>query len=94
MKAYATINEVKRNLPEILQRIEDLKIFDDCALSMLRTIEEWCVDETIFPDHDHGWWTYEENYKETFKNHMQYQAEIKYLQGLIAKLPSYKDQIT
>lgn len=93
MKCYATVNEVKKNLPEILERINDLKLFYDIATMQLEMIQDWCVDECVHPEHDYGWWTTLEAYTETFKNQMDYMAEMKYLQGLLKKLPDYKDQV-
>lgn len=93
MKRYATVNEVKKNLPEILERINNLKIYFDVATIFLEDIQRCCVDECVHPDHDYGWWTTLENYAETFRNQMDYLAEIEYLQGLLKKLPNYKDQV-
>lgn len=93
MKCYATVNEVKKNLPEILERINDLKIYYDIATLMLKQIQDWCVEETVDPTKDYGWWTTLEAYTETYQNQMNYMAEMKYLQGLLKKLPDYKDQI-
>lgn len=93
MKHYATVNEVKRDLPNILQRINDCKTMFDCATIMLENMQAWGIDESIHPDHDYGWWTTLKAYAETVKNQMQYLAEIEYLQGLLVKLPDYKNNI-
>lgn len=92
MKCYATINEVKRDLPNIIERINDLKLFFDIATMQLEQMQTWCVDECIYPDHDYGYWTTLGAYAETFRNQMNYLAEIEYLQGLLRKLPEYKDK--
>lgn len=92
MKHYATINEVKQNLPKIIDRINDCKIMFDCATIMLENMQRWCVDECIHSGHDYGWWTSLGAYAETVKNQMNYLAEIEYLQGLLKKLPNYKDK--
>lgn len=92
MKSYATINEVKHNLPNIIERINDLKLFFDIATMELEQMQAWCVDECIYPDHDYGYWTTLKAYAETYKNQMNYLAEIEYLQGLLRKLPEYKDK--
>lgn len=93
MKHYKTINEVKQNLPEIIDRINDCKTMFDCATIMLENMQRWCIDECVSPDHDYGWWTSLSAYAETVKNQMNYLAEIEYLQGLVDKLPQYKDKI-
>jgi hypothetical protein len=93
MKHYATVNEVKRDLPNILQRINDCKTMFDCGTIMLEDMQRWCVDECTHLNHDYGWWTTLKAYSETVKNQMQYLAEIEYLQGLLIKLPDYKNNI-
>lgn len=92
MKHYVTVNEVKRNLPNIIDRINDLKLFFDIATMELELMQDWCVDECVHPEHNYGWWTTLEAYAETFKNQMNYLVEIEYLQGLLKKLPEYKDK--
>ncbi len=92
MRHYKTINEVKQNLPEIIDRINDCKIMFDSATIMLKDMQRWCVDETVNGT-DHGWWTTLKAYAETLKNQMQWYAEIEYLQGLVNKLPRHKDVI-
>lgn len=92
MKHYKTINEVKRHLPEIVDRINDLKKFFDIATIQLEQMQRWCVDECVRPDCHYGWWTTLGAYTETYKNQMRYLAEIEYLDGLLKRLPNYKDQ--
>lgn len=92
MRHYKTINEVKQNLPEIIDRINDCKIMFDSATMMLEDMQRWCVDESV-GNNNHGWWTTLKAYAETLKNQMQYLAEIEYLQGLVDKLPQYKNNI-
>lgn len=92
MKHYKTINEVKQNLPEIIDRINACKIYFDCSTMMLKMMQDLCVEETT-KDVDYGWWTTMEAYAETLRNQMDYLAEIEYLQGLVKRLPRYKDTI-
>lgn len=92
MKYYATINEVKQDLPNIIERINDLKNFFDIVTMQLEQIQRWCVDECVHPEHDYGYWTTLEAYAEMYKNQMDYLAEIEYLQRLLKKLPDYKDK--
>lgn len=92
MRHYKTINEVKQNLPEIIDRINDYKVMFDSATLMLEDMQRWCVDETI-NNKDYGWWTTLKAYAETVKNQMDYLAEIEYLQGLVNKLPMYQNKI-
>lgn len=93
MKHYRTITEVKQNLPEIIDRISDCKTMFDSATIMLSDIQRWCVEETISPNINHGWWTTLGAYTETLRNQMEYLAEMEYLQGLLNKLPNYKNAI-
>lgn len=92
MRHYRTINEVKQNLPEIIDRINDCKVMFDSATLMLKDMQRWCVDESVSAA-DHGWWTTLGAYAETVRNQMDYLAEIEYLQGLVEKLPKYQDRI-
>lgn len=55
-------------------------------------MQDLCVEETT-KDVDYGWWTTMEAYAETLRNQMDYLAEIEYLQGLVKRLPRYKDTI-
>ena len=92
MKHYKTVNEVKQNLPEILDRIDTCKIYFDCATMMLKDMERWCVEETTNESINYGWWTSLRAYSETVKNQIQYLSEIEYLTGLLDRLPQYKNQ--
>lgn len=93
MKHYKTVNEVKEHLPEILERINDLKIYFDIATMMLEDMQNWCVDECIHPEHDYGWWTTAKAYSETLLNQVSYLTEIEYLTGLLKRLPQYKNNV-
>lgn len=93
MKRYKTINEVKQDLPNIIERINDCKIMFDCSTIILEGMQRMCVDECTTPDGNHGWWTTIGAYAETVRNQMDYLAEIEYLQGLVNKLPRYKENI-
>lgn len=93
MKHYKTITEVKQNLPEIIDTINSCKIKFDIATMFLKQMQEWCVDECVHPEKDYGWWTTLGAYAETLRNQMDYLAEIEYLQGLLDKLPKYKDKV-
>jgi hypothetical protein len=64
----------------------------DSATLMLRSMQEWCVDETV-NNKDHSYWTTFNAYAETLRNQMDYLAEIEYLQGLINKLSRYKNNL-
>lgn len=92
MKHYKTINEVKRDMPNIVDRINDLKLFFDIATMQLEQMEKWGLNEFIYPDRNYGWWTTLKAYAETYKNQMRYLAEIEYLDGLLKRIPNYKDQ--
>lgn len=92
MKRYKTISEVKQNVPEIVDRINTCKMLFDCAKMMLEGMQRACVFELTHPEYDGGWWTTIESYTETFRNQMDYLAEIEYLDGLLKRLPNYKEQ--
>lgn len=93
MKHYKTVKEVKQNLPEILERIDTCKLLFDCATMILKDMERWCVEETIDPTVNHGWWTTVKAYSETVKNQVQYLSEIEYLTSLLNRLPQYRNNI-
>lgn len=93
MKRYTTVNEVKQNLPEILDRINTCKIYFDCATIMLEGMQEQTLYGLTHPNFNGGWWTTIEAYAETFRNQMDYLAEIEYLSGLLKRLPNYKANI-
>lgn len=86
MQHYKTINQAKQHLPEIIDRINACKIMFDCDTIMLKSMERWCVEETVDPTKDHGWWTTLKAYAETLKNQMEYFAEIEYLENIVSKI--------
>ena len=77
MLRIKTISELKERLPEVVDRINTLKIYFDTATMMLKDMQQRCVDM----DDEH--WL--KAYAETLKNQMDYYAEMEYLQGLIKK---------
>ena len=79
MLKIKTISELKEKLPEVVDRINILKIYFDTATMMLEDIQRWCIEDAP------GYWGSMEAYAETFRNQMAYYAEIEYLQGLINK---------
>lgn len=89
MQHYKTLNEVKQNLPEIIDRINTCKIMFDCSTMFMEDMERWCVEETINESVNHGWWTTLKAYSETLKNQMQYLSEMEYLQNLVDKIQLY-----
>lgn len=89
MLHYKTINEAKQHLPEIIDRINDCKIFFDCATMLLRDMQRWCVQEAVDPTKDYGWWTSLKAYAETVKNQMAYLSEMEYLQGVVDKIQQH-----
>lgn len=93
MKVYKTVNEVKQNLPEILKRINDCKLFVECDIMLLAGAQRLCIDEYTHPERDHGWWTTIGAHTEILKNQMQHQAELEYLKGLVRRLPEYKSRV-
>lgn len=91
MRHYKTLNEAKQNLPDIIDRINTCKVMFDCSTIILKDMERWCVDETVDPAKNYGWWTSLRAYAETLKNQMQYLSEIEYLEGLIQKISSHPE---
>lgn len=79
MLKIKTISELKERLPEVVDRINTLKIYFNIATMMLEDIQRWCIKDTP------GYWGSMKAYAETFRNQMEYYAEIEYLQGLINK---------
>ena len=86
MQNYKTLNEAKKNLPEIIDRINACKDMFDCSTMMLKGMEDWCVEESIDETKDYRWWTTIKAYAETVKNQMSYLSEMEYLQGIVEKL--------
>lgn len=87
MKVYTTINQVKQDLPNIIGRINQLKLYFDTATMMLEDMQRLALD----PD-DPSWWGTLDAYSETLKNQIAYYAEMDYLQGLVSKLPRHADK--
>lgn len=79
MLRIKTISELKERLPEVVDRINTLKIYFDTATMMLQDIQKWTIDGKG------GYWGSLKAYVETLKNQMDYYAEIEYLQGLVNK---------
>lgn len=79
MLRIKTVSELKERLPEVIDRINTLKLYFDIATMMLKDIQRWTVDGAD------GYWGSIKAYAETLKNQMEYYAEIEYLQGLIDK---------
>jgi hypothetical protein len=79
MLRIKTISELKERLPEVVDRINTLKIYFDTATMMLKDIQQWTADGVD------DYWGSLKAYAETLKNQMDYYAEIEYLQGLINK---------
>ena len=79
MLRIKTISELKERLPEVVDRINTLKIYFDTATMMLQDIQGWTIDGKG------GYLGSLKAYAETLKNQMDYYAEMEYLQGLINK---------
>lgn len=79
MLRIKTVSELKERLPEVINRINTLKLYFDIDTMMLQTIQKRMIDG------EGGYWGSLKGYVETFKNQTAYYAEIEYLQGLIDK---------
>ena len=91
MQHYKTLTEAKKNLPEIVDRINTCKIYFDVATMMLEDMQRWCVQETVDESVDHGCWTTLSMYAETVKNQMSYYAEIEYLDSIVKKIQQHPE---
>ena len=92
MQRYKTLTEVKKNLPEILDRIDFCKRQFNSCTRILEKIQNWCVEETVDPTKNYGWWTTLSAYSHFVKQQMEFYAEMEYLQDLVNRLPKYKEQ--
>ena len=79
MLKIKTVSELRKNIPEVVERINDLKIFFDTATMMLEDMQR------RYSEGETGYWASLSAYAETLKNQMSYYAEIEYLQGLLNK---------
>ena len=77
MLRIKTISELKERLPEVIERINDLKIYFDIATMMLQDMQQHYVDTD-----DERWI---KSYAELLRNQTEYYTEIEYLQGLVKK---------
>lgn len=94
MKRYKTITEVKKNLPEILDRIDFCKRQFDSCTRLLEKIQDWCVEETFDSTKNHGWFATLSAYSHFVKAQMEFYAEIEYLKRLLKLLPEYKNMFS
>ena len=84
-KPYDLI-QVKQNLPETLQRIEDCKKIAASELWLYRCLVQQCIYETTHPNTDNGVWTTAEFMTETWNNYKRNIEEAQYLEKLVAQL--------
>lgn len=85
MQRYNTLNQVKQNLPEIMERIRFLKLTYEVNEMMLRWMEE-CRLEDFWDNTNHGWWSSLKPYAALVKEQMKNYAEIDYLQDIVNKI--------
>lgn len=89
MKTYKTLNQVKQNLPEIIEEITACKNrFNSCTI-LLEKIQRMCVEEATNESVDYGWWTTPSAYSKFLKAQLNAYAQAEYLQGLVDKLKEY-----
>lgn len=79
MLKIKTISELKQRLPEVIERINDLKLYFNIATMLLEDMQRQSMQET------QSYWSSLKAYSETLKNQMDYYAEMEYLQGLVNK---------
>ena len=79
MLKIKTISELKQRLPEVIDRINTLKLFFNIATMLLEDMQRQSMQGTK------SYWSSLKAYSETLKNQMDYYAEMEYLQGLVNK---------
>lgn len=79
MLKIKTISELKQRLPEVIERINNLKLYFNIATMLLEDMQRQSMQGT------QSYWSSLKAYAETLKNQMDYYAEMEYLQGLINK---------
>lgn len=85
MKYYNLI-QVKENLSDVIDRIEDCKKMADAELFLYRCLVQQCIFETIHPDADYGIWTTKEFMAETWNNYKSHVEEAEYLQSMVDEI--------
>lgn len=90
MRTYKTVNDFKRNLPEVLDRISFLKNkrIPLCQY-VIEKLVEICIDDSICGTNVVSEATYNNAQAELFKA----QVELNYLTRTIKSLPNYKHHI-
>jgi len=93
MLRIRTVTELKQRLPEVLDRIDHCKLMYNVYTKLLQRMREYCIKECVDETIDFGWFTTKGAYMEVLRNRFDKDAEAKHLQGLVDKLPAYKNQI-
>lgn len=79
MLKIKTISELKQRLPEVIERINNLKLYFNIATMLLEDMQRQSMQGT------QSYWSSLKAYSETLKNQMDYYAEMEYLQSLVNK---------
>ncbi|MCQ2075948.1 MAG: hypothetical protein MJZ20_02795 [Bacteroidaceae bacterium] len=87
MIIYKTVNDFKRNLPEVLERISFLKKerIPLCQY-VIKELRDLCIDDAVYDTNVVDEATYNNALAELFRA----QLELKYLSNKIKTLPDYK----
>lgn len=89
MQVYKTVGELKRNLPQVLERIKHCHLLADAEMCIMQIGMEMFIKE-LTSDDDYGWFSTHSAIEESYKNMILYRQEAEYLQGLVDKLKNYK----
>ena len=85
MRKYS-LEQVKQNLPEILQLIEDKKLLAKGELWLYQCLIQECIWESTHERKEPSAWTNAAFMAETWKNYKRYSLEVTYLKSLIKQL--------
>lgn len=89
---FTSVNDLKRRLPETLDRIQKLKTQLYQINRVLNLVMEMCLEEDV-SDVDYGIVTTESFYNMLLDARFLTQVELGYLKHKIRILPNYKDKL-
>ena len=90
MQIYKSVGELKRNLPQVLERIKHCRLLSDAEWFIMQSGIDMFVKQ-LTTGTDYGYIASHKSVSESYKNALLYQQEAEYLQGLVDKLKNYKE---
>lgn len=90
MQIYKSVGELKRNLPQVLERIKHCRLLSNTESYIMQLGMDMFIKE-LTSDEDYGWFATHRALEESYKNMILYRQEAEYLQGLVDKLKEYKN---